>query len=765
MTAQVRSTILLVEDNAFLAMSGKETLAKAGYNVLTARDGKRAVELAESGTAIDLILMDVDLGDGMDGTEAAGRIIQQRDIPILFLSSHTEKEIIEKTERVTSYGYVVKDSSEVVLLASIKMAFKLHAEKLRVQARQQEIEEINRELEESIAERRRAEEMLVRQSDFRERVFNSIDARLAVVGPEGIISEVNDSWRRFAVENGGGDESTWGKGANYFRQCRPESGDTTKAEEAFEGLRRVQRGEQPFFTMEYPCHPPGAKRWYVMRVMPLKGRPGTVLVAHMDITATWEVRAALQASEHFLSLSQSIAHVGSWELDLVVGKIRWSEEVFRIFGLEPQEIAPTYREFLKLVHPDDRANVDAEYTASLQPGYEGYEIDHRLLHARTGEVRHVREKCRHTRDETGKVIRSTGVIEDITDHVEASASLERAGTALRASEALFRNVFQHHTAVKLLLDPATGSILDANEAAVAFYGWTREQLLQMRVLDINTLPPEEVQSELAKVQNLGRSTFEFRHRRADGSIRDVAVYASTIQSSERSVIHSIITDITDRKRAEREKEAALAAVQRQLAEKDLLLRETHHRIKNNIASIQSLLAMQARAASNPEAVGALQDAASRVSGMRVLYERMLMADQYQEADLDTYLGGLVDSVVGLLAGETRVAVEKSIGGIVLGSRVLFPLGLIVNEIVTNMIKHAFAGRECGTVRISAEQEGAVVTLVLGDDGKGLPEGFAIGDSEGFGLTLVRMLCVQLEAELAVDSSAAGTRWTIVFETA
>ena len=261
MTAQAHSTILLVEDNAFLAMSGKETLVKAGYNVLTAREGKRAVELAESGTAIDLILMDVDLGDGMDGTEAAERIIRQRDIPVLFLSSHTEKEIIEKTERVSSYGYVVKDSSEVVLLASIKMAFKLHAEKLRVQARQEEIEQINRELEESIAERRRAEEMLVRQSDFRERVFNSIDARMAVVMPDGTISEVNDAWRRYAVESGAGDESTWGKGANYFRQCKPESGDTTLAEEAYEGLRRVQRGEQPFFTIEYPCHPPCCKRW------------------------------------------------------------------------------------------------------------------------------------------------------------------------------------------------------------------------------------------------------------------------------------------------------------------------------------------------------------------------------------------------------------------------------------------------------------------------------------------------------------------------
>jgi PAS domain S-box-containing protein len=626
MAAETRSTILLVEDSAFLAMIRRDSLTNAGYNVLTARNGERAVELVEAGTPIDIILMDVELGEGMDGTEAAARIMRQRDIPVLFLSSHTDKEIVERTERITSYGYVVKDSSDVVLVASIKMAFKLHTEKLAVQARQREIEQINRELEASIAERKRAEERAAELSDFRERVFNSIDARLAVVMPDGIINEVNDSWRRFAVENGGGDESQWGKGALYFRTSRPEAGDTTSAEQAYDGLRRVQRGDLDFFSMEYPCHPPDSKRWYVMRVMPLKGRPGTVLVSHTDITAAWEVRAALEQSE-----------------------------------------------------------------------------------------------------------------------------------------TLFRNVFQKHTAVKLILDPVTGNVLDANEAAVTFYGWTREQLLQMRIMDINTLSADEVKAELAKVKNLGRTTFEFRHRRADGTIRDVGVYASAIGTGGRSVVHSIITDITDRKRAEREREEAIEAVRQQLAEKNLLLRETHHRIKNNIASIGHLLSLQAQSTTNPEVLGALQDAAARVSGMRVLYDRMLMADRYQEADLDTYLGGLVESVVGLLAGETRVTVEKSIGQVTLGSKELFPLGLIVNEIVTNMIKHAFAGRAAGTVRISGSAEGNVVTLVLEDDGMGLPQGFSVEDSKGFGLTLVQMLCGQLDAKLTVDSCASGTRWTIVFE--
>ena len=518
-----------------------------------------------------------------------------------------------------------------------KMALTLQEEMERVQAEHEKLEKLNRQLEATIEERKRAGELAARHADFRERVFNSIDAALAVVMPDGVISEVNEAWRRFALENNGTDESAWGKGANYFCEAKPEFGDTTSALEAYEGLRRVQRGDLDFFTLEYPCHSPLKKRWFIMRVMPLKGWPGTVLVSHTDITAAWQTREELEANR-------------------------------------------------KSFH-----------------------------------------------------------------------------VALHESETLFRNVFEHHTAVKLLLDPVTGSILDANEAAVAFYGWTKDQLLGMRISDINILSPEEVKANLEKVQNLVRTYFEFRHRLADGSVRDVAAFASTIGTGERSVVHSIIIDITDRKKAEKEREDALAAVQRQLQEKDLFLRETHHRIKNNIASIQALLSMQARETTDPGALSALQDAAGRVSGMRVLYDRMLMADRYQEVGVSTYLGGVVDSVVGLFAGETHVVVEKRFDDITLSSKVLFPLGLIVNEIVTNMIKHAFAGRECGTVRVGATQQGKRVTVVLGDDGEGLPPGFDVGASKGFGLTLVRMLCQQIEGELTVDSGGAGTRWTLVFD--
>lgn len=130
------------------------------------------------------------------------------------------------------------------------------------------------------------------------------------------------------------------------------------------------------------------------------------------------------------------------------------------------------------------------------------------------------------------------------------AGHKQSENVLRNSEALFRSVFQKHTAVKLLLDPNDGRIVDANEAAVAFYGWPLDELRRMKISDINTLSHEEVMAEIEKVRWQERQFFEFKHRLANKSIRDVAVYSSKIEYAGKDVLHSIIHDISDSKRVE-----------------------------------------------------------------------------------------------------------------------------------------------------------------------------------------------------------------------
>ena len=120
-----RRTLLLVEDEFLIAQAERVALEGYGYTVLIAGTGEQAVATVRSTPVIDLILMDIDLGEGIDGTETAARILRDHDLPIVFLSSHTEPEIVERVERITSYGYVVKDASYAVLNASIRMAFRL----------------------------------------------------------------------------------------------------------------------------------------------------------------------------------------------------------------------------------------------------------------------------------------------------------------------------------------------------------------------------------------------------------------------------------------------------------------------------------------------------------------------------------------------------------------------------------------------------------------------------------------------------------------
>jgi PAS domain S-box-containing protein len=133
-----------------------------------------------------------------------------------------------------------------------------------------------------------------------------------------------------------------------------------------------------------------------------------------------------------LNRAQQIAHLGSWEFDIAANRIIWSDEVYRIFGLAPQEFAATYEAFLEAVHPDDRAAVDAAYTASVREDRDGYAIEHRIVRRSTGEVRGVYSQCEHVRDAGGRITRSVGTVHDITDRKRAEEALQRSEQEFRS---------------------------------------------------------------------------------------------------------------------------------------------------------------------------------------------------------------------------------------------------------------------------------------------------------------------------------------------
>lgn len=153
------------------------------------------------------------------------------------------------------------------------------------------------------------------------------------------------------------------------------------------------------------------------------------------VTERTQMEEALREREARMNRAEEIARVGSWELDLATDRLAWSDETYRMFGLPPQSFTPTYQAFLDAVHPDDRSAVDAAYSGSLREGRDTYEIEHRIVRKGTGEVRYVREKCEHIRDASGRIVRSIGMVHDITGRKQAEHGL-------RESEARFRSLFE-----------------------------------------------------------------------------------------------------------------------------------------------------------------------------------------------------------------------------------------------------------------------------------------------------------------------------------
>jgi len=154
------------------------------------------------------------------------------------------------------------------------------------------------------------------------------------------------------------------------------------------------------------------------------------------ITQQKQVENALRESEELLNRAQQIGHFGSWSLDIITNQLTWSDEIYRIFGLQPNELVSTYEGFLEAIHPEDREAVNSMFTNSLLEGEDSYEIEHRIIRKHSGEVRYVWEKGENIRNVSGKVVRSIGMVLDITERKQSEVALIENERLLRESQAI-----------------------------------------------------------------------------------------------------------------------------------------------------------------------------------------------------------------------------------------------------------------------------------------------------------------------------------------
>jgi len=203
-------------------------------------------------------------------------------------------------------------------------------------------------------------------------------------------------------------------------------------------------------------------------------------------------------------------------------------------------------------------------------------------------------------------------------------------------------------------------------------------------------------------------------------------------------------------------------VKTQLREKETLLKEVHHRIKNNIASIVALLRLQSASVENTESQNVLNDAVSRVESMRIIYDKLLLSDDYRETSVKNYIEDLVAAVMSISPESGKITVITEIADLKLDVKKLIAIGTIVNELITNSMKYAFTDRDSGSISVTLSQKGSEITLSFQDDGRGLPDNFDIAASTGFGLMLVKMFTEQLKGTLEVETRG-GTGFTVRFK--
>jgi PAS domain S-box-containing protein len=217
-----------------------------------------------------------------------------------------------------------------------------------------------------------------------------------------------------------------------------------------------------------------------------------------------------------------------------------NNEFERMFGYSFEEVSHPEFSFMQLVAPESRYIIEERHNRIDIGGKAANKYQFTAL-TKNGKKLEVEASVSYT-DIKHKDIKQ-GIIRDITTQ-------KRVENQLRESESKFRNLFQNHTAVKLIINPENGCILEANNAAADFYGWTVEKLQKMKISDINILPDIEIQKEIEKVRNSQNVYFEFRHLKADGSIVDVEAFTSKVSFNGSEVLHTIIHDVSARKKTE-----------------------------------------------------------------------------------------------------------------------------------------------------------------------------------------------------------------------
>jgi len=304
-----------------------------------------------------------------------------------------------------------------------------------------------------------------------------------------------------------------------------------------------------------------------------------------------------------------------------------------------------------------------------------------------------------------------------------------------------------------------GRYLGCNDAFTKFMGVTADDIRGKTVYEL--WPGEHAakyhEMDLELMQNQGHQEYEFEVKANDGEAHPV-LFAKDVYLDDNGEVAGLVgafLDITELKQAEE-------VLRVSLLEKESLLKEVHHRVKNNLQVISSLLHLQARKVQNAEVHGFLRDTQNRVRSMALLHETLYQSGNLAKVRLPQYIKNVCTAVARSYAsGAGNIQLHHEIADMSLDLDQAIPVGLIISELVSNAFKHAFPSQAEGEILVQLHEEENRLVLRVSDNGIGFPPGTAAQGEETLGLLLVRNLCRQLEGRLSI-ASGHGTVFEIVF---
>lgn len=342
---------------------------------------------------------------------------------------------------------------------------------------------------------------------------------------------------------------------------------------------------------------------------------------------------------------------------------------------------------------------------------------------------------------------------------KAVSGTDKNLTELKMSEELFRRAFRTNISIMALSTLEDGRYIDVNDSFLDILGFSREEVIGKTASELSIFNETSLRNRyVPQTIREGRArNVEMNINKKNGDTLFGFFSCELLDIQGNQVLLTMFNDLTELKKAEN-------LIKASLEEKEILLKEIHHRVKNNMMMIASLLTLQAGNTKTKEIKDFIQKSQSRILTMTLVHESLYESDNLASIDMEDYIFRLVSGLKAAYSNYTiNIRIDYDIDDIRLNSKTLIPLGLVITEIVTNCFKHAFTGKTNGTINISMKKSGILqFSLTISDDGCGLPSEIDFKHSKTLGIKLISGFAEgQLNGKLYI-SRENGTKILITF---